>query len=173
MERRMERKNKTKYILERMKKNPVIFYMLSVQFSHSVGPDSLWSYGLRHQDFLSITIHQSLLKLMSIESVMPSNHLNFCRPLSSCLQSFPASGSFAMSQFFASGGQSTGASASASVLPMNIQEWFSLELISSISLQSKGLSKDFNTTVRRHQFSGAQPFLLSSSHSLTQLLEKP
>ena len=72
------------------------------------------------QAFLSFTISQSLLKLMSIESVMPSNHLVLCHPFSSCLQSFPASGSFPMSQLFASGGQSIGTSAS--ILPMNIQE---------------------------------------------------
>jgi len=75
------------------------------------------------QASLSITNSQSLSKLMSIESVMPSNHPILCRPLSH-LQSFPASGSFQMSQFFASGGQSIGVSASASVLPVNIQDWF-------------------------------------------------
>ena len=73
------------------------------------------------QASLSFTISQSLLKLMSIESVMPSNYLILCRPLLSCLQSFPASGSFPVSQFFPSGGQRIGVSASASVLPMNIQ----------------------------------------------------
>ena len=70
---------------------------------------------------LSITNSWSLLTLMSIELVMPSNHLILCHPLSSCLQSFPASGSFPMSQLFPSGGQSIGVSASTSVLPMNIQ----------------------------------------------------
>ena len=73
------------------------------------------------QASLSITNSWSLLKLMSIELVMPSNYLILCRPFSSCLQSFPASGSLLMSWLFASGGQSIGASASASVLPMNIQ----------------------------------------------------
>ena len=78
-------------------------------------------------------------------------------PFSSCLQSFPASRSFPMSQFFTSGGQSTGASVSASVLPMNIQCWFPLGLTGWISLQSKGLSRVFsNTTVQKHQFFGAQ-----------------
>ena len=72
------------------------------------------------QASLSTTNYQSLFKLMSIESVMPSNHLILCRPFFSHLQSFPASGPFPMSQFFTSGGQSTGVSASASVLPMNI-----------------------------------------------------
>ena len=76
---------------------------------------------------------------------------------SSCLQSFPASGSFQMSQLFASGGQSIGISASASVLPMNIQDWFPLRRTGWISLQSKGLSRVFsNTTVQKHQFFSAQ-----------------
>ena len=73
---------------------------------------------------LPITNSQSLIKLMSIMSVMPSNHLILV-PFSSCLQSFPASGSFPMSQFFTSGGQSIGVSASASALPMNVQDWVS------------------------------------------------
>ena len=78
-------------------------------------------------------------------------------PISSCLQSFPASGSFPMSQFFISSGQSIGASGSASVLPMNIQDWFPLGLTVLISLQSKGLSRVFsNTTVQKHQFFGTQ-----------------
>ena len=88
---------------------------------------------------------------------MPSNHLILVIPFIpfSCLHSFPASGSFSMSQFFTSGGQSTGVSASASVLPMNIQDWFPLGLTSWISLQSKWLSRVFsNTTVQRHQFCG-------------------
>ena len=75
-----------------------------------------------HQTSLSITSSQSLLKLMSIESVMPSNHLILCRPLLLPPQSFPAPGSFHMSQFFASGGLIIGVSTSASVLPMNIQD---------------------------------------------------
>ena len=77
-------------------------------------------------------------------------------PFSFCLQSFPASGSFQMSQLFTSGGQSTGVSASESVLPMNIQDWFTLGWTGWISLQSKGLSRVFsNTTVQKHQFFGA------------------
>ena len=79
-----------------------------------------------HQASPSITNSPSLLKLMSIESVMPSNHLILCRPLLLRLQSFPASGSFQMSQFLASSGQSIGVSASTSVFPMNIQDWFPL-----------------------------------------------
>ena len=95
-------------------------------------------------------------------------------PLSSCLQSFPASGSFPVSQFFTSGDQSIGASASASVLPMNIQDWFPLGLTGLMSLQSKGLSRVFsNTIVQKHQFFGAQPSLWSKSHIHTWLVEKP
>ena len=125
------------------------------------------------QASLSITNSRSSLKLMSIESVMPSNHLIICHPLSSHLQSFPASGSFPVSLFFESGGQSIGASASASVLPMNIQDWFSLELTGLISLQSKELSRVFsNITVQKHQFFGAQLSLWSHSHIHTWLLLK-
>ena len=90
---------------------------------------------------------------------MPSNHRIFCRHFSSCPQSFLASGSFQMSQLFTSGGQSIGASASASVFPMTIQGWFSLGLTGLISLQSKGLSTVFSrTTVLNYQFFSAQPF---------------
>ena len=92
------------------------------------------------QASLSITNSQSLLKLMSIELVMQSISSSVI-PISFCLQSCPASGCFPMSQLFASGGQSTGASASASVLPTNIQGWFPLGLTGLISLQSRGLSK--------------------------------
>ena len=100
---------------------------------------------------------QTLLKLMSIESVMPSTISSSVIPFSCHLQSFLASGSFQMSQFFASGGQSIGVLASASILPMNIQEWFPLGLTGWVSLQSKGLSRVFsNTTVQKHQFFGTQ-----------------
>ena len=103
------------------------------------------------QASLSITNSWSLLKLMSIESVMPSNHLIICRSLLLPLQSFPAYVSFPMSQFFTSGGQSIGVSASASVLPMNIQDWFPLGWTGWISLQSKRLSRvSSNTTVQKH-----------------------
>ena len=91
----------------------------------------------------------------------------------SCLQSFPASGSFPMSQFFASGGQSIGVSASAPVLPKTIQDWFPLGWTGLISLQSKGLSRVFsNTTVQKHQFFGTQLSSWSNSHIHTWLLEK-
>ena len=95
-------------------------------------------------------------------------------PFSSCLQSFPASGCFLMSQLFVSGVQNIGVSASASVLPMNIQDSFPLGWTAWISLLSKGLSRVFsNTTVQKHQFFGAQLFLYSNSHIHTWLLEKP
>ena len=86
-------------------------------------------------------------------------------PFSSCLQSFPASGSFPLSQIFPSGSQSIGVSASASVLPMNIQDWFSLGWTGLISFQSKGLSRVFsNTTIQKHQFFSAHLSLWSNSH---------
>ena len=86
-------------------------------------------------------------------------------PFSFCLQSFPVSGSFLMNWLFTSGGWSIGASASASVLPMNIQDWFPLGFTGWISLQSKGLSRVFsNTTIRKHQFFGAQASLWFNSH---------
>ena len=86
-------------------------------------------------------------------------------PFFSCLQSFPASGSFLMSQLFTSGSQRIGASTSASVLPMNIPSWFPSGLTSLISLLSKGLSRVFNSTVQKHQFFSAQPSLWPNSHS--------
>ena len=98
------------------------------------------------QASLSFTNSRSLFKPMSIESVMPSNHLIFCHPFSSCPQSFPASKSFPTSWLFGSGGQIIGALASASVLPINIQGWFPLGLTHLISLQSKGLSRAFSST---------------------------
>ena len=88
-------------------------------------------------------------------------------PFSSCLQSFPASGSFPMSQIFTSGGQSIGAPASASVLPMNIKDWLPLRWTGWISLQSKGLSRVFsNTTVQKHQFFGTQPIYVPTLTSI-------
>ena len=112
------------------------------------------------QASLSITNSWSLLKVMAITLVMPSNISSSVVPFSSCLRSFPASESFPLSQFFASDGQSIGVSTSASVLPMNVQDRFSLGLTGWISLQSKGLSGVFsNTTVQKHQFFGAQLFL--------------
>ena len=95
-------------------------------------------------------------------------------PFSSCLQHFPASGSFPVSRLFASDGQSIGTLASASVPPMNIQGWFPLRWTGLVSLQFKGLSRVFsNTTVQKQQFFGTQPSLWSNSHIHTWLLEKP
>ena len=118
------------------------------------------------QASLSITISRSSLKLMSIESVMPSSHLILYRPFSSCPQSLPASESFPMSQLLAWGGQSIGVSALASVLPKNTQDWSPLEWTGWISLQSKGLSRVFsNTTVQKHQFFSAQlSYIVQLSH---------
>ena len=124
------------------------------------------------QTSLFSTVSHNFLKLI-FESMMPSNYLILCHPLLSCSQSFPASGPFPMSQF-TSGGQSIGTSASASVLPMNIQDWFPLRQIGSISLKSKGLSRVFsNTTVQNHQIFGTQLSLQSNSHIHMGLLEKP
>ena len=130
----------------------------SVQFSHSVVSNSLRPCGLQH----------TRLPCPSPAPRVCSNsyplscwcHPNFSSsvfPFSSCLQSFPGSGSFPMSRPFASGGQSIGVSASASVLPMNTQDWSPLEWTGLISLQSKGLSRVFtNATVQKHQFFSAQ-----------------
>ena len=126
----------------------------SFQFSRSVVSDLVTPWFAARQASLSITSSRSPPKPMSIESVMPSNHLILCRPLL-LLPSFPASGSFQMSRFFTSGDQSIGASAS--VLPMTVQDWFPLGWTGWISLLSKGLSRVFsNTTVQKHQFLGAQ-----------------
>ena len=109
------------------------------------------------QASLSITSSQNLLKLMSIESGMPFDRLILCHPLLLLPSIFPSIRSFPMSQLFAWGGQSIGVSASASVLPMNTQDWSPLGWTGWISLQSKGLSIVFShTTVQKHQFFSAQ-----------------
>ena len=151
----------------------------SVQFSCSVVYDFLWHHGLQHAR-------------LPCPSPTPRAYSNSCPssqwchptisssvfPFSYHLQSFPVSESFPMSHFFASGGQSIGVSASTSVLPVNIQDWFPLGfplgLTGWISLQFKGLSRVFfNTTVQKHQFFGAQLSLESNSHIHSWLLEKP
>ena len=114
--------------------------LLSLLFCHKVMSNSATPWTVACQAPLSSTISQSLLKFMFIESLMLSNHLILCHPFF-CLQSFPASDSFSMSWLFESSGQSIGASAS--VLPMNIQGWFPLELTGLISLLSKRLSRVF------------------------------
>ena len=137
---------------------PKCVFQSSVQFSRSVVSDSLRPHGLQHSR-------------PPCPSPTPKVYSNLCPlsrwchptisssivPFSSHRQSFPASGSFPMSQYFTSGGQSIGVSASASVLPMNIQDWFPLGWTSWISLQSKGLSRVFsNITVQNYQFFSAQ-----------------
>ena len=144
----------------------------SVQFSRSVVSHSATPWTAAHQASLSITNSRSLLKLISIVSVMPSNHLILCRPVLLPPSIFPSIRVFQMSQFSASGGQSIGVSASASVLPMNIQDWFPLGWTGWISLQFKGLSRVFSkTTVQKHQFFGTQFSLWSNSHIHTWPLE--
>ena len=142
-------------------------YINKTQFSCSVMSDSATLWTAACQASLSITNSRSLPKLMSIESVMPYNHLILCHLLLHHLQSFPSSVSFQISQFFASGGQRIGVSASTSVLPMNTQDWSPLGWTGWISLQSRGLSRVFpNTTVQKRQFFSAQ---LSLSPILTSI----
>ena len=153
-------------------------FQIYIQFSSVQSLSHVWLFVTpwiaARQASLSITNSQSSLRLTSIESVMPSGHLILCCPFSSCPQSFPASGSFPMNQLFPLGSQSIGVSASASVLPMNTQDWSPLGWTGWISLQSKGLSRLFsNTTVQKHQYFGTQPSSQSNSHIHTWLLEKP
>ena len=143
-----------------------VWRLQSVQFSCSVISNSLQLQGLQYARF-------------PCPSPIPRAYSNSCPssrwchpiilssviPFSSCLQSFPASGSFQMNQLFTSGSQNNGVSASTSVLPMNTQDWSPLGWTGWISLQSKGLWRVFsNTTVQKHQFFGAQLSLESNSH---------
>ena len=146
----------------------------SVQFSFSVMSDSLWPHGLQHarhpcpSPTSRAYSNLCLLSPWCHPTVSPS-----VIPFSSCFQSLRALVSFQMSQFFTSGGQSTGVSASTSVLPMNIQDWFPLGWTGWISLQSKGLSRVFsNTKVQSINFL-ALSLLYSPTHIHTWLLEKP
>ena len=145
-----------------------------VQFRHSVVCNSLWPHEWQH-----VRLPCPLPTPGACSNSCPSSW--WCHPtisssvvpFSSCLHSFPASGSFPVSQLFTSGGQSTGVSASASVLPLNIQGWFPLGWTSLNSLQLKRLSRVFsNTTVQKHQLFGAQLSLWSNSHIHTWLQEK-
>ena len=144
------------------------------QFSRLVMSNSLWLYGLQQarspcpSPTIGVYSNSRPLSWWCHPTISSS-----VTPFSSCLQSFPACGSFQMSQFFTSGGQSIGASASASVPPMNIQDWYPLGWTCWISLQSKGLSRVFsNTTVQKHQLFGTRLSLWSDSHIHTWLLEK-
>ena len=144
----------------------------SVQFSHSVMSDSLRPHELQHArpPCPSPTPGVYSDSRPSSQWCHPASVISF----SSCPQSLPASESFPMSQLFAWGGQSTGASALASFLPKNTQGWSPLEWTGWISLQSKGLSRVFsNTTLQKHQFFGAQPSSQSNSHIHTWPQEKP
>ena len=133
-------------------------YFISVHFSHSVMSDSLWPHEPRHarppcpSPIPGVCPNPCPLSWWCHPTISSS-----VVPFSSCPQSFPASGSFKMSQVFASGGQSIRVSASTSVLPMNIQDWFPLGWTGWISLQSKGLSRvSSNTTAQKHRFFGSQ-----------------
>ena len=126
------------------------------------------------QAFLSFTISQSLLKLMSIELAEPSKHLILSCPLLLLPSIFSSIRVFSNESVFTSGGWSIGASALASVFPINIQGWFPLGLTGLNSLLHKGLSRIFSsTTVQKHQFFGAQPSLVSNYHICTWLPAKP
>ena len=159
------------------RKHEILLYTFSfanikkVQFSCSVVSNSLWPHGLQNTR-------------LPCPSPTPRAYSDLCPssqwchptisssviPFSSCLQSFLGSGSFPMSQFFTSGGQSIRALASASVLSVSIQGWFPLQLTDLISLLSMGLSRVFSsTTVWMHQFFDAQPSLWSNSHAVTIL----
>ena len=143
--------------------------------SHTVVSDSLWPQELQ----------RTRLPCPSLFPGVCSNSCPLSRwchptisssvtPFSSCLQSFPASGVFPISQFFSSGGQSNGASVSASVFPVNNQGWFPLGLMCLISLLSNGLWRVFSSTiVQKYHFFSAQPSLCYNSYICTWLLEKP
>ena len=151
-----------------------IYIYISVQFSHSVVSNSLWPHGPQHTRFPCPSPTPRPCSNSCPSSQWHHSNISSSVVLfSSCLQSFPTSVSFPMSQLFESGGQSIGVSASASVLPMNIEDWFPLGWTGLISLWSKGLSRVFsNTTVQKHQFFSLQLSLTSNSHIHTWLLEK-
>ena len=137
--------------------------------------DSLWPHGLQHTRHCCPSPTAGVYSNSCPLSRWCHPTISFSViPFSSLLQSFPASRSFQMSQFFTWGGQSVGVSASTSVLPMNIQDWFSLRWTNWISLPSKGLQRVFsNTTVQKHHFFNTQASLWSSLHIHTCLLKKP
>ena len=156
------------------KRRLIIWTLFLLLFSHSVVSNSLQPYGLQHARLpcplpspracwnscpLSRWFHPTISSSVTL--------------FSSCPQSFPASGSFLMSHFFTSGGQSIRASASASVLPMNIQDCFTLGWTGLIFLKFKGLSRVFTTAVQKHQFFGAHLSLWYNSRIHTWLLKKP
>ena len=145
------------WIFHSLSFSPMVSYH-PVQFSHSVVSNSLWPHGLQHArppcpSPIPRACSNSYPSSWWCHPIISSSIV----PFSCCLQSFPASGSFPVSHLFVSGCQSIGASASASLLPMNIQDWFPLGLTGWISLQSKRLSRVFsNTTVQKHKFFGTR-----------------
>ena len=147
----------------------------SLQFSHSVMSDSLRPHGLQHVRLpCPLPIPRAYSNSCPLSQWCHPTISSTVDPFSSHLQSFPASGSFQMNQFFTSGGQSIGVSALASVFPMNIQDCFLLGWTGWISLKSKGFSRVFsNTTVQKYQFFGTLLPLWSNSQIHTWLLEKP
>ena len=157
-------------------------YIMLGKLSHLFGPQL---FNLSHvQLFVTLWTKAHQASLSSLSYGVCSNSCPLSRwcytiisasvtSFSSSYQSLPALGTFPMSGLFASGGPSIGASALASVLPVNIQGWFPLGLTGLISLQSKGLSGTSSSTVQKHQFFGTQPSLWSNSHIHTWLLEKP
>ena len=156
--------------------NPLKSYR--IQFSSVQLLSHIWLFATpwtaAHQTSLSITNSGAYSNSWPSSRWCHPTISSSVAPFSSYLQSFPASGFFPSSQFFASGGQSIGVSASASVLPVNTQDWFPLGWTGWISLLSKGLSRVFsNTTVKKNEFFGTQRSLWSNSHIHTWLLEKP
>ena len=144
-------------------------------FSGSVVPDSSRSHELEHTRFPCPSLSPWVcLNSCTLSQWCHPTISSSVVPFSSCPQSFLASVSFPVNQFFASGGQSIGASASALVFPVNIQDWFYLGLTNLISLLSKGLSRIFSSTIIwKHQFFSTQPSLWSNSHIHTWKLENP
>ena len=150
-----------------------IIWELVVQLLNHV-PFFVIPWTAAHQASLSFTTSQSLCKLMFLSWWWHPTISSPVIPFSSCLQFLPASRSFLMSRLFTSDGQSIGASASASVFSMNIQDWFPLGLTGLICLQSKGLSRLFSsTTIQKNPLMDVQPSLWSNSYIRTWLLEKP
>ena len=172
MENNMEHIQKTKNIVTMWFRNPAPGHILF--FVQSLSHVSLRPHGLQHARLpcpspTPRACSDSCPLIWWRHPTISSSVI----PFSSCLQSSPESGSFLNSWLFAPGGQRIGASASASVLLMNIQDWFPLGFIGLISLLSKGLSRVFSsTTVRKHQFFSAQPCLWSNSHIHRWLLER-
>ena len=133
-----------------------IWLTMLLLFSHSIVSNSLQPYGLQHTRLPCPSLSARLCSVMSIESMIQSNHLTLCHPFLLSPSASPSIRVFPMSQFFTSGGQSIGASAS--VLPMNLQGWFPLGLIDLISLQSKRLSRVFSSTTFKSISSSALSF---------------